>query len=166
MAVGNKMDNTSVGNGWRAFLHSPSKAPGWCECVRGWEAHVMCVCHGFPGAEGQSMLGRVGNRRDRASRLGKGKGLWSRGKKQGSTLVTDPTSPERLKAQLGALLGTVFGLPDPKSGSCDQTALGGSGPQRKAFQVHESPGALGPGASPRELHGSCTPGTEAEGRKS
>lgn len=34
----------------------------------------MCVCHGFPGAEGQSMLGRVGNRRDRASRLGKGKG--------------------------------------------------------------------------------------------
>lgn len=34
----------------------------------------MCLCHGFPGAEGQSMLGRVERRRDRASHLGKGKG--------------------------------------------------------------------------------------------
>lgn len=34
----------------------------------------MCLCHGFPEAEGQSMLGRVEKRRDRASRLGKGKG--------------------------------------------------------------------------------------------
>lgn len=39
----------------------------------------MCVCHGFPGAEGQSMLGRVEQRQDGASRLENGEG-WGWGK--------------------------------------------------------------------------------------
>lgn len=34
----------------------------------------MCVCHGYPGAEGQNVLGRVEQRRVGASRLGKGGG--------------------------------------------------------------------------------------------
>lgn len=37
----------------------------------------MCVCHGSPGAEGQNMLGRVEQRQDGASRLGKGRGWGS-----------------------------------------------------------------------------------------
>lgn len=44
MAVGNTVDKPRVGRGPQAFLHSPSKAPGQCERVRGWESHVMCVC--------------------------------------------------------------------------------------------------------------------------
>lgn len=60
--------------GWRAFLHSPIKAPRQCERVWGWETHVMRMCHGFPEAEGQNVLGRVKQRRDGASCLGKGWG--------------------------------------------------------------------------------------------
>lgn len=37
----------------------------------------MCVCHGSPGAEGQNMLGRVEQRQDGASCLGKGRGRGS-----------------------------------------------------------------------------------------
>ena len=53
---------------------TPRKALGQCERVRGWEMHVMCVCHGLPGAEGWDVLGRVEQRQDGASRLGKGGG--------------------------------------------------------------------------------------------
>jgi hypothetical protein len=138
-------------------LHSSSKAPGWCERVRGWETHVMCVCHGFPGAEAQSMLGPVEQRRDGASRLRKGGesgGCAAEELKRGSPSGGPAWSPPRTQS---------CWLPDPKSGPCGQTALGGSDPQRKAVQVHGDPRVQGPGASPKRQHGSCTPGTEIEG---
>lgn len=116
------------------------------------------------------MLGRVGQRQDGASRLEKGEG-WGglelkhqRGlKPQGwaavlmgsrGTCLSSPAGPHPVaRAQ-------ACWLPVPKSGTCGQTAFGGSDPQRKAVRVHGGPGVWDPGASPKGLLGSCIPGTE------
>lgn len=63
----------------------------------------MYLCHGFPGAEGQSMLGRVEKRRDRASCLGKGKGAVELRNQRG----VHP-GPQSHKAQPGVFVGMVF----------------------------------------------------------
>lgn len=135
----------------------------------------MCVCHGFPGAEGQSMLGRVEQRQDGASRLENGE-EWGWGK-ESMELETqrglDPQGQATLPDSRGTCLEFSCGpspcsqgqsrcVPVPKSGTCDQTAFGGSDLQRKAVRAHGDPGVWDPGASPKGQLGSCTPGTETE----
>lgn len=103
----------------------------------------MCVCHGFPGAEGQNALGRVEHRQDGASRLEKGVGEGGMELKNQRGLNPPLPGPPAWSSPMGphpVVRVQSCWLPVPKSGTCGQTAFGGSDPQRKAVQAHGGPG--------------------------